>query len=278
MTSAAGKQVSINGIDLYYEEYNHDNTKQIIVLLHGFLSSTFSYRRLIPLIQQDFHVVSIDLPPFGRSGKSPAFVYSYQNIARTIIEFMEKMNYEKVSLIGHSMGGQIALNIMKERPELIEKGVLLCSSGYLKKSKWPLVFSSYFPFFHHYVKYWLAKSGVRRNIENVVHNRSLIDEEMMYGYLRPFLEDDIFIALTRMIRHREGDLTKNLLNKIHTPILLIWGEHDKVVPLAVGERLYHDLPNSKLIVLKETGHLVPEEKPEEVKNHLFDFIHNGALV
>ncbi|MDP4164606.1 MAG: alpha/beta hydrolase, partial [Bacillota bacterium] len=94
----------------------------------------------------------------------------------------------------------------------------------------------------------------------------------LYGYLQPFLEDDIFIALTRMIRDREGDLPSRVLNRINTKCLLIWGEHDKIVPLQVGKRLNEDLKNSELVILKETGHLVPEERPDEVYSAIYGFL------
>ncbi|RDI36917.1 alpha/beta fold hydrolase [Falsibacillus pallidus] len=278
MDAVNEKHITVNGIELFYEEYTNPTAKHTLVLLHGFLSSTFSYRRLIPLLRKDFQVISVDLPPFGKSGKTPSFMYSYKNIAHTVLHFIEMMNWPSVHVIGHSMGGQIALYMMKLRPDLIKKGILLCSSGYHKRLKWPLILSSYLPFFHYYVKFWLAKSGVRKNIENVVHNTALIDDDMMYGYLRPFLNDEIFIALTRMIRDREGDLTTKMLNEIDTPCLLIWGQYDKVVPLSIGEKLTQDLPKSKLIVLEETGHLVPEEKPEEVKKYIDEFIAEGILV
>lgn len=262
----------INGIEIYYEYYRNGASKKTIVLIHGFLSSTFSFRRLIPLLQQDFNVLSVDLPPFGKSGKSTSYSYSYENIVKTLTTLIESLDLDKVTLIGHSMGGQICLNVSYHRPDLVENAVLLCSSAYLKRSKPSLVLLSYLPFFYLFVKLRLAKSGLRQNLQNVVYNQKLIDEEMMYGYMQPFLEEDIFRALTRMIRDREGDLPADKLKQINTPCLLIWGEHDRVVPLSVGRRLNQDLPNSDLVILKETGHLVPEERPEEVYSQIKNFL------
>ncbi|PLR79379.1 alpha/beta hydrolase [Bacillus sp. V3-13] len=270
--TAAAETKRINGNDVYYEYYRNPQSCETVVLLHGFLSSSFSFRRLVPLLKNDYSVISIDFPPFGKSGKSRNFHYSYQNIALTIVGLLESLNIDKFNIIGHSMGGQITLNMLHFRPGLAEKAVLLCSSGYLSPSKMPLIFSSYLPFFHVFVKRRLEKSGLRNNLENVVHNRSLIDEEMENGYLQPFLDENIFKALTRMIRDREGDLTSNVLRQIETPCLLIWGEHDKVVPLRVGRKLHKDLQHSKLIVLKDTGHLVPEERPAEVYHHIKKFL------
>lgn len=122
------------------------------------------------------------------------------------------------------------------------------------------------------VKKWLAKSGIEKNLQNVVYDRSLIDDEMRNGYMEPFLNDDIFKALAKMIRDREGDLPEDDLQQIQTRCLLIWGEKDRVVPLATGKRLNKDLPNSKLIIIKNTGHLLPEEKPEEVFTYIQEFL------
>jgi pimeloyl-ACP methyl ester carboxylesterase len=269
-----GKMNNINGVNIYYEYHQHSESTETFVLLHGFLSSTFSFRRLTPLLKENYNVLSIDLPPFGNSAKSNKFIYSYDNLAKTVISLLDYLNIQNIYLIGHSMGGQIALNVMKKEPSLAKKGILLCSSGYLEKMNRPVMLVSHIPFFHWYVKLYLKRSGLRRNLENVVHDAAMIDDEMMSGYLNPFLDNDIFKALTRMIRDREGDLSTQELNAIQTPCLLIWGKHDRVVPLSVGRRLAKDIPNSKLVVLEDTGHLVPEEKPKEVLGYIHSFISN----
>lgn len=146
------------------------------------------------------------------------FIYSYENLADTVITLLDHLNVGRIHLTGHSMGGQIALNVMK-RPFPRRKRVLLCSSGYLKKMKWPVMMLSHVPFFHLYIKLWLTRSGIRSNLENVVHDPAMIDDEMMFGYLKPFLEDDIFKALTRMIRDREGDLSASDLKTSRLPCL-----------------------------------------------------------
>lgn len=263
---------NINGIDLYFEEYRNANAKGTFVLLHGFLSSSFSYRRLLPLLTKNYNVISIDLPPFGKSGKHHRYKYSYQNLAYTVIKLLSILGYSRILLIGHSMGGQIALNIMLLKPELVIKGVLLCSSGYLEPAKKTLKLISNLPFFHHFVKSYLAKSGVKKNVETVVFDQTIIDEEMLRGYEEPFLDQEIFRGLSKMLHDREGDLSIKQLNEIKTPCLLIWGEHDRVVPLHIGKRLEQDLPYATLIVLKDAGHLIPEEKADEVFHAIITFI------
>lgn len=268
----AGQHMNINGNEIYYEFYKHEQSEETIICLHGFLSSSFSFRKLTPHLIKRFNVICIDWPPFGKSGKAKGFFYSIHNLALTIIQLIEKLAVKKAIIIGHSMGGQVALNIAHLRPDLVRKMILLASSGYLKRTNRALILSSYLPFFHLYVKRHLKQSGLEQNLQRVVYNASIIDKEMEDGYLEPFLQANIFHALTRMLRNWEGDLPTAVLHKIETPILLIWGKYDRVVPLHIGEQLHNDLKNSKLIVLENTGHLVPEEEPEKVMSLVSGFI------
>ncbi|HEY4552506.1 MAG TPA: alpha/beta hydrolase [Bacillaceae bacterium] len=272
METLKGTHSRLNGIDLYHEEYIHPVSDKTIVLLHGFLASSFSYRKLIPYLMKDYHVITVDIPPFGKSGKSKGFRYSYENMAKTVAELIKSLDRENVFLAGHSMGGQIALNVVHQDPGLAQKVVLLCSSGYLERARRPLIWSSYIPMFDLYVKHYLGRTGVMGNLVNVVHDKELIDSPMVAGYMEPFRDRAIFAALSRMLRHREGDLPSHILKSIDTPCLLLWGEYDRIVPVSVGKRLAHDLPNSRLVILKNAGHLIPEEIPDEVSRHMRDFL------
>lgn len=278
MQSNLSQQILINGNKIHYQDYQNEFAKETIVCLHGFLSSSFSFRRLIPLLHEQFHVISIDLPPFGKSGKSKRYIYSYKNLALTVIELLEKLGIKNFTLLGHSMGGQLALNIVHLRPDLVDRLILLSSSAYLKRVKLPLIFASYLPFSHLFVKRYLERSGLERNLRLVVHDQTMIDQEMENGYLEPFLQKEIFHALTRMIRDWEGDLPVEILNQIETPCLLIWGEQDKIVPLQIGKQLNKDLNKAKLIVLKDTGHLIPEERPKDVLNYIRQFINEPTRI
>ncbi|MFJ5623258.1 alpha/beta fold hydrolase [Peribacillus loiseleuriae] len=259
-------------IDLYCESIESNEDAPTLVLLHGFLSSSFSFRKLTPFFQGDYNLLAIDYPPFGKSEKSSSYTYSYQNVSSSIIHFLEAKNLKKVILIGHSMGGQLCLQICKLRPELVEKVVLLSGSSYLTPMRPSIRRATYLPFFPLLVRWYLGKSGIEKNLHNVVYDKQMIDDEMRNGYLEPFLQKGMFQALGRMARHFEGDLSADDLQAIKTECLLIWGEHDQVVPLSIGKRLQTDLPHAKLIVLKEAGHLIPEEKPEEVYNYIHEFL------
>ncbi|TDQ40405.1 alpha/beta fold hydrolase [Aureibacillus halotolerans] len=257
---------------VYYELTPHeDRNAPCLVLVHGFLSSMFSFRRLEPLLTQSFHVLTLDLPPFGRSGKSKRFTYSYENYGAIVNALLKELNWTNVFGIGHSMGGQVLLNAACNQSHRFSGLVLLGCSGYLKPVR-KLVLSTYVPFFSHYLKYILAKTGVKGNLYNVVYEKHSVTPEMIQGYAEPFKHPKIFPALVRFIRHREGDLSTECLNTISLPIQLLWGAHDKVVPLKTGKRLEQDLPQACLHVYEDAAHLLPEEKPADIYRQVDAFI------
>ncbi len=266
------REQTINGIRLSYEWLPCPGSTRTIVLLHGFLSSSFSFRKLIPSLRGHFSVLTIDWPPFGYTERPRYYTYSYENTAKTLASFIQQMISEPVTLTGHSMGGQLVLQILKHSPSLADQAILLCASGYIPRAKGRLIAASYLPFADFFVKRWLEKSGVEGNLRRVVFDQAMIDEEMIQGYSHPFETRAIFKGLARFLRHREDDLTSEELQKLQTPCLLIWGEHDRIVPLSVGTRLAADLPNSRIKIIKKAGHLLPEEKPEETARLMKQFI------
>lgn len=82
------KRAAIDGVELYYEHYENPG-RQTLVCVHGFLSSAFSFRKLIPLLRNHYDIIAVDLPPFGQSEKSRTFVYTYANLAKLLIGLLE---------------------------------------------------------------------------------------------------------------------------------------------------------------------------------------------
>jgi pimeloyl-ACP methyl ester carboxylesterase len=271
VVSIAGlKQTYINvkGVQLYCE-YELNN-KPKILFIHGFASSLYTFRKIVPLLKGKFSLLAVDLPGFGRSEKSSSFIYSLENYARVMIECLNYFRIEKAHIAAHSMGGQIALHMAGSAPEKVGKLALLCSSGYLKRAKTPLIYTSYLPFFHKFVYRYVHRKDVSEHLSNVFFDKSLIDEQLIEEFSRPLAEKEFYKSLIRLLRHREGDLHPDQLRGIVSPILLIWGENDRVVPVQVGRQLVKDLPNAKLITYQKTGHLITEERPEQIYRHIME--------
>lgn len=264
----------INNVNIYYEFYpcKKSEPQDTLVLIHGYLSSTFSFRQLIPLLTNTYTVVAFDLPGFGQSEKSKSFIYSMKNYGKLTLSFLQQMNIDQAVLVGHSMGGQIALQAAKQAPKHVKKLILLAASGYLKPfSRW-LISLSYVPFFRWYVQKMFKKKDAKRVLLDVVYDPTIVDNEMINSYTKPLLERAFYHSLIRLLRAHGGDLPEAELCTVYTPALLLWGREDRIVPLEVGKRLVKDLPDASLKVYENTGHLLPEEKPKEVFNDIQAFL------
>lgn len=244
------------------------NDKPPIVLIHGFVASSYTFHPIMPLLTQYFSVLALDLPGFGRSEKSTTFRYTYENYANLIIALLDHFNLGRVHIAGHSMGGQIALYTAQANPDRVGKLVLINSSAYWGRVyKWARM-ATYLPFSHLVMKRVVQKNDVEDTLKNVLYDSSHITEELIREYGSPLKEKKFYKALGRFIRQREGDLTRDELLQIHTPTLLIWGKDDNVVPLVAGKQLVNDLPHATLISYDKAGHLITEEYPEAINENI----------
>lgn len=114
------RRLTVDGVNVYYEHYQNPG-RQTLVCIHGFLSSAFSFRKVIPLLRDRYDIIALDLPPFGQSEKSRTFIYTYQNLANLVIGILEHLQVKQAALVGHSMGGQISLAAALQKPELFSR-------------------------------------------------------------------------------------------------------------------------------------------------------------
>ncbi|WP_100372970.1 alpha/beta fold hydrolase [Bacillus sp. FJAT-45037] len=265
--------VYIRGTDVYYERYLPIKKKKgTLVFIHGFVSSSYSFRYLIPYFRKYFEVICVDLPGFGRSGKQRTFCYSFSSYADLIIDFLKLFECENVTIIGHSMGGQVALYTAKKEPALIKRIVLLSSSGYLNRVRRRYVYASYMPFAKHMMKWWIGRRNVQQMFTQVVHNKKSITEDAVHEYSIPLADPHFCEGLIGLMRQREGDLKKEELQKITQPCLILWGDEDRIIPERIGRRLASDLAHSSFYCFKKSGHLLSEERPDDVAKKINAFL------
>lgn len=265
------KYIELCGVKIYCE-YSFVENRPPLLLIHGVAATLYTFNSLIPLLKEHFSIINIDLPGFGRSEKSSSFIYSFQNYAKIVAACIDYFKLENVNIVGHSMGGQIALYTTKLIPEKINKLVLVSSSGYLKRANKAIILCTYLPLFGYFVKHHVHKQEVKDVLKNVFYDHSLITENHIREFGMPLEEKGFYTSLKRLLRYREGDLSSEDLITIDKPTLLLWGKEDRVVSYTIGERLAKDLPNAKLITYEKAGHLLTEERPHDVFKEISGFI------
>jgi len=216
-----------------------------LVLVHGLASSIRWWRRNIAGLAEHFRVYAIDLSDFGDRRFRPRFVLNQS--ARYLARWLDALQIERASFIGHSMGGRIAAELAAEQPTLVDRLVL--------------VSAAIMPFNHGYLRQsWGMARAFRR---------------IPMSLFRVLLFDTLYTGIVPVMRIGRELLKSNLEHKvthIQAPTLIIWGEHDTIVPLALGQALHQQLTGSQFKLIHGVGHVPMWEKPKEFNQAALQFL------
>lgn len=222
----------------YIDEGCGDDT---VVLLHGWGANKETMVPISNLIKDRYRVVLLDLPGFGES-EEPEKVYDSFNYAKIVLKFLEKLEIEKAIFIGHSFGGKISSIIASKHPDLVEKLILIDSAGLIPKRGLDYYISVY--------RYKLGK-WIYKNINFKNKEKKLKEFQEKYG------SDDYKDSsgiMRKILVTVVNENIKPLLKDIKAETLLIWGENDDATPLYMGETFEKEIPESGLVILKDSGH------------------------
>ncbi len=239
-----------------------------ILLLHGFGGNSYTWHWLAPRLARTHHVISVDLKGFGRSDKPFDAAYGVLDQAHLLATLIRRKGLRKLSIVGHSFGGGVALaltaNLNQTQPELVQRLVLIDSIAYPQ----PL------PLFLELLRTpVLAEVGVYTAPPELETYKGLVAAyadpqkitlDTVRAYARPLYTPGGRHAL---IQTAQEIIPRNLpaliarYGSIEQPTLLLWCAADPVVPLSVGRRLLRALPRARLTVLKGCGHIPQEELP-----------------
>ena len=269
-------------IAIAYTDEGNKESKEVLLFIHGLASYLPAWSKLIPLLKDHFRCIAIDLPGYG---KSSAGIHSGNMLfyAGAISKFAHKLNLQKVSLIGHSMGGHVSIATALTYPKLIDKLILLAPAGFetfadeekvwYKKNYTPEIFSA------------VSDDQVRLNYE-INFFKMPADTEIM-------IQDRIRMKGWKNFNNYSKIVSNSLcgmldypvfdkLNLITQPTLILFGKNDKLIPNSylhknlTPEKVAHggasQIPDSKLIMIPNCGHFLQFEKPEEFSNAVVDWI------
>ncbi|NLV88296.1 MAG: alpha/beta hydrolase [Tissierellia bacterium] len=231
--------MDIDGLSLNY--IVEGNGKDILVL-HGWGANINTIMPIVNILKDKFKVHALDLPGFGESSqpKEPIDSFQYADIVK---KYMENMEINKVTLIGHSFGGKLSIILGSKYPELIDKIVLINSAGLIPK-RGP----------KYYVKVHSFKT-LRFLYKNLFF--WLKDEERLEKFYKKFGSTDYREASGVMRRILVTVVNEDLfplLRKIKAPTLLIWGDEDTATPLYMGKTMEKEIGDAGLVVFEGAGH------------------------
>ena len=268
-TASIEKQVEVDGVQLRVLDTGKGTP---VLLIHGFLDSSFTWRKLIPLLKDRYRVVALDLPGFGYSDK-PGEATSFVHFAQVVVGLLDQLGIDKAFLAGNSMGGSVALQVAVDFPERI-LGIVPIDPGTPREEGEP--FSAMdllrMPVVGELCVHTMGP-WVFQRVWNAMltgdHELSEAELQEMYGLLNTPGARRAALNQIREIRGNPVDWKTS--SRIRAPTLLIWGSQDKVVPLKYGERLNGNIPDSRLVILENAGHLPQWDVPGEIGSLLVGF-------
>jgi pimeloyl-ACP methyl ester carboxylesterase len=230
----------------------------VVILLHGLFGNYRMWSKTVEALQSDYHVVIPRLPIFDLPIQNTNVKY----LVKVLHDFIEWHNFKEVSLVGHAMGGQVALMYTYLNPDHVSKLIITGSTGLLNT---PLTDDSLTTknFDHDFVYDMVSQAFYEENpmleyfVEEIYLTVQNIPNRLMIGSL--------------IKSSRQNEVT-HFLNKIDTPTLLIWGLQDKLSPPEIALHFHDYLRNSELKFIKECGHIAMFDKPSIFNQHLISFL------
>jgi pimeloyl-ACP methyl ester carboxylesterase len=261
--------------------YRQAGKGPVIVLIHGITSNSQTWSRVMPTLARHFTVIAPDLAGHGDSDK-PKGDYSLGAHASGVRDLLIKLGHEQATIVGHSLGGGIAMQFSYQFPERCERLVLVDSGG-LGRDVSLLLRAATLPG-SELVLPFLAATRLLDAGEQVGRLLSRFGlglrtdlEEMARGHAT--LSDAgaraAFVHTLRSVVEPGGqriNASSRLYLAQQIPFLIIWGERDSIIPVSHGRAAHEQVPGSRLEVFADSGHFPQLDQPERFIDVLVDFM------
>lgn len=250
-----------------------------VILIHGFGGSMWQWEYQYLALSQSHRVIIPDLLGSGLSDK-PEATYSPEHLVIFFLAFMDSLEIQQATLIGNSMGAGLAMAMALDHPDHVDRLVLI--SGFPAQIETSVASPQYRRFLYHRPPLWLATLGnhmagrgtTERLLKEIVYQQDLISGTVIERSFQNRQRGGLLTPLYSLLDHIDtwDDHYGQRLGNIPHPILLLWGEHDRVFPLEVGKQVHTLLPQAEWHIIPETGHLPQWERPQVVNPLILSFL------
>jgi pimeloyl-ACP methyl ester carboxylesterase len=253
----------------------------VVLLLHGITSNATTWDDVLPWIAERHTVVAPDLLGHGQSAK-PRTDYSLGAQANGLRDLLAVLGHERATVVGHSLGGGIAMQLAYQYPELCERLVLV-SSGGLGREVHALLRAAALPG-SEWVLPLLCRAGLQDAVAGAARFLARLGmragpdvEEVWRGYTS--LADpacrEAFMHTLRAVVEPGGQrvcAVDRLYLTALMPTLIVWGDRDPMIPVEHGHSAHRAMPGSRLEIFRGAGHLPHRDKPWRFVRLLLDFV------
>jgi pimeloyl-ACP methyl ester carboxylesterase len=274
--------IEVNGISVHYKIYG--SGEPVMILMHGFGASLFSWREVVDPLSQLGTVIAYDRPAFGlterlmRENWAQGNPYTPEANRALLFGMMDALGVQQAILIGNSAGGRLAVQAALERPERVA-GLVLVDAAVFTGGRSMDGFTRFLfntpqmmrlgPIFARSI----AGEQGDAFIQTAWHDPSKITPEITEGYRKALRMDNWDRALWEFTLAGSGseDLSTRL-SELSMPVLVVAGDDDRIVPTADSRRLGAEIPGAQLVVFPACGHVPQEECPAEFLKAVQPFV------
>ncbi len=266
--------MEVDGVRLHYQEAG-DPEGPPMILIHGFAASNLVWSKVfLEFAAAGYRVIAPDLPGYGYSGKPRHLDYTIASQAEMIVGFLERLEIDRAVFLGSSYGAAVAATIALDHAGLVEKLIMVGAVNNNKPTRYLLMRLFGSPIIGDILSPLLVGSRrlLRLRMKRVYDRHSwVLDERRVDARHLPLRTRGAHRAIIRTVRRWDAERVSRDAHLLRQPTLLLWGDTDREVPLADGERLHEAIAGSRLIVFRECGHLPHEEYPQAFVNVVLEF-------
>ncbi len=271
------RHVVIHGHDM---RYRRAGAGEVVLLLHGLAGSSLTWRAVQPLLAETHDVIAPDMLGHGESAK-PMGDYSLGAFASGLRDLLAVLDVERATIVGHSFGGGVAMQLAYQHPELCNRLVLVGSGGLGREVSWLLRLVT-LPGFEYLMPIVFPRivADMGTDVGHVLTRLGLGSARVgelwrSYASLAGAADRKAFVRTIRGVIEPGGqtvNATDRLYLAAHLPTMIVWGDRDEIIPVAHAHTAHDAIPNSRLEILEGVGHFPHAEAPERFLAVLRDFL------
>lgn len=265
--------LEVGGMRVHLRDEGPRDDPHPIVLLHGTSASLHTWDGWTADLKSRRRVIRFDLPGFGLTGPHPSNDYSIAAYVQFVTQVVDALGVQTFVLAGNSLGGHIAWATAVALPQRVTQLVLVDSAGYpLVSQSVPIGFQmARLPGLRSLMEYVLPRGVIQSSLRNVYGDPSKVTPELVDRYYELTLRTGNRAALGYRFQQALSGDTESL-KTLKIPSLVIWGAQDRLIPLDNAKQFMRDVPNARLVVFDDLGHVPHEEDPRRTVDAVRAFL------
>jgi pimeloyl-ACP methyl ester carboxylesterase len=284
-TSGSEFDVQYRTVHGYRRAFVQAGSGPALLLIHGIGDSSETWRELIPILARSYTVVAPDLLGHGRSSK-PRADYSVAGYANGMRDLLSILGIDRATIVGHSLGGGVAMQFAYQYPERCERVVLDATGGVcpevhplLRLAAWPNA-DLVLPLLQSRPVHALGRLAFHA-LRSLDHDlgRDANDLLRVFDALPDITSRRAFIRTLRSVVDFRGQAV-TMLDRCYLaealPVLLVWGARDAVIPVEHGRIAHAAMPSSQLVVFERAGHFPHRSEPGRFLQVMEEFLQSTA--